>query len=90
VAIQSPTGPLAFWSSVNFTATASATGGLTIARVEYYNGGTKIGESTNAASNYSVPFTAVAVPVGPNTLFARVVSTDGKAVASAPATLIVQ
>ena len=91
VTINPPSAPLNFWTTVNFTATAGvmAGSGLTIAKVEYYNGGIKIGESSTAP-NYSVPFYVVAVPTGPNVFIARVVATNGKAVASTPITLTVQ
>ena len=92
VTLNQPSAPLNYWSTVNLTASAGvvAGSGLTIARVEYYNGGIKIGQSTNAGNNYSVPFYVVAVPPGPNVFIARVVATNGQAVASVPLTLTVQ
>ena len=94
VTINPPSAPLNYWTVVNFTATAGvvAGSGLVIDRVEYYNGGIKIGQSSTGPT-YSVPFTVIAVPSGPNVFIARVVSTTatgGKAVASVPITLTVQ
>lgn len=92
VSLIPPTAPLSYWSTVSLTAAVGVESGsgVTIARVEYFNGGTKIGQSTNPSNNYSVPFYVVAVPPGPNVFFARVVASNGQAVASAPVTLMVQ
>jgi YD repeat-containing protein len=73
---------------ITLTASASASGGLTIARVEYYVRGVYIAQSTTPP--YSVSWTNEPLPAGSFVMTARVVSTDGHAVASSPVTLIVQ
>lgn len=77
-----------YGQGLTLTATASAGGGLTIARVEYYNGGVFIGQSSTAP--YSVPWNNLPLPAGAFTFIARVVTTDGRAVSSAPVTITVQ
>jgi hypothetical protein len=73
---------------ITLTASASASGGLTIARVEYYVRGVYIAQATTPP--YSVSWTNEPLPAGSFVMTARVVATDGHAVASAPVTLIVQ
>jgi YD repeat-containing protein len=73
---------------INLTASASASGGLTIARVEYYVRGVYIGQATTAP--YTVSWTNEPLPPGSFIMTARVVATDGHAVASSPVTLVVQ
>jgi hypothetical protein len=76
------------WSqSLQLTATVTAGPGVTIARVEYYNGGLYIGQSTGGS--YPVTMAAYLL-ASTNTLIARAVATDGRAVSSAPVTFTVQ
>ena len=74
--------------NVALTANATATGGLTIARVEWYKYGILVGTSTTA------PYTTQwnNLPQGPGTYVftARVVATNNAAVASAPVSITVQ
>ena len=72
---------------VSLTATASVGSGLTIARVEYYNGGLLVGQATG--STYAVTMATDLLPAT-NVLVARVVASNGQAVASAPITITVQ
>lgn len=74
--------------TVSLTATATAAPGLTIARVEYYSSGRFIGQRTTAP--YSMDWTNGPLPTGPFTFMARLVLTDGRAVASPPVTITVQ
>jgi YD repeat-containing protein len=89
VAIVTPTNNTTVpWSqSLQMTASVTAGPGVTVARVEYYNGGLYIGQSTGG--NY--PVTMAAYLLGStNTLIARAVTTDGRAVSSSPVTFTVQ
>jgi hypothetical protein len=79
---------VAFNQPTNFTASASASGGLTIARVEYYVRGVYVGQSATAP--YTVSWINTPLPGGSFVVVARVVSTDGHAVASTPVTFTVQ
>ncbi len=81
---------MASGQQITLTATATAGSGLTIARVEYYVRGVYIGQSTSASTQYPVPWTNTPLPGGAYLFTARVVSTDGHAVASTPVTVTVQ
>jgi YD repeat-containing protein len=71
---------------VQLTATASVGSGLTITRVEYYNNGLLVGQS--ATGTYAVTLSTHFVPIT-NVIIARVVASNGQAVASAPRTITV-
>jgi hypothetical protein len=90
VSLLTPTGgqTVANGAQVTLTASASATGGLTISRVEYYVRGVLIGSATTAP--YTKTWTNTPLPIGSYLFHARVVATNGQAVASAPATITVQ
>src|SRR5207247_884801 len=59
VSVSSPTNNATFTASANITITADASDGDgTISRVEFYDGGTKLGQATT--SPYSLSWSAVA------------------------------
>lgn len=73
--------------TVSLTASASVGPGLTITRVEYYNGGLLVGQATGGT--YAVTMATDLLPAT-NVVVARVVASNGQAVASAPITITVQ
>lgn len=90
IATPAPSQQVLVGQTIQLTATASVGGGLTIARVEYYNGGQFIGQAATAP--YTVPFTNGGNGTLPPTvvLRARVVATNGQAAASSPVTITIQ
>lgn len=92
VAIVTPTPNqhVLIGQTIQLTATATVGPGLTVARVEYYNGGQFVGQASVA------PFTVPLMNGGngtlpaTNVLRARIVATNGQAVASAPVTITAQ
>ncbi len=80
---------IASGQQITLTASASVGSGLTIARVEYYVRGVLIG-STTSGPTYSMTWTNTPLPPGSFVFHARLVATNGQAVASQPITLTVQ
>ena len=72
-------------ATVALTADVTAASGTTVAKVEYYQGGTYVGESVTAP--YAVTWQSLTLPPGPYTFRARVVTTTGRASSSAPVTI---
>ena len=73
--------------TVQLTASATVGSGLTVTRVEYYNGGLLVGQS--ATGTYPVTLSTDLLPAT-NIVIARVVASNGQAVASSPITITVQ
>ncbi len=73
--------------TVQLTALATVGSGLTVTRVEYYNGGLLVGQS--ATGTYPVTLSTDLLPAT-NIVIARVVASNGQAVASSPITITVQ
>ena len=86
VALTSPVVTDAFTApaTVNITADASDSDG-TVTKVEFYNGGTKLGEDTTAPYSYSWS----GVVVGTYSITARATDNDGNVAVSTPATVTV-
>jgi phosphatidylglycerophosphate synthase len=86
VAMTAPAGGTSYTApaTVSLSATATTTDG-TIARVEFYNGGTLLGTDTTAPYTYSWS----GVAAGSYTLTARAVGSNGQATVSAPASITV-
>lgn len=89
VAIVTPTPGQTFANgqTVTLTATVTAGPGVTVARVEYYQGGLLVGQATSAP--YQVSWNNLPLAPGPFTFIARVVTTDNRAVASSPVAITV-
>jgi beta-glucanase (GH16 family) len=79
VSITAPAATAVFESPASITFTASAADNGSVARVEYYNGATKIGQAT--ANPYSFTWTNVAA--GTYTITARATDNQGGVTASA-------
>jgi hypothetical protein len=77
-----------FNSSVALTAEVAVPPGVTVTRVEYYQSGVLVGQSTTAP--YSVTWLSGELPVGTYTFIARLVASDGRAVSSTPVTVTIQ
>lgn len=90
IRLKTPTANQAFASGQTVTLTAEVTKptAVGITRVEYYRAGQLIGSST-AGADYPVAWTNVPLGPGNYTIRARVVFADGKAVSSAPITIVV-
>ena len=86
VALTSPTNGFIQWEGQNIELTATATDpDTTIVRVEFYDGSTKIDETTYGdASAYSVTWSNV--PTGLHTVTAKAVDNFGQVTASSPIT----
>jgi hypothetical protein len=84
VTSPAPDAAVAAGRSVKITATAADTEGP-VARVEFYDGANKLGESTTAPFE----FTWTNPPTGTHTLTARAIDGAGAATASAAQTLVV-
>jgi hypothetical protein len=85
--ITSPTGGQSFTApaSISISATAADTDG-TITKVEFYNGGTKLGEDTTSPYN----FTWSSVPAGSYSLTTKATDNAGNIGTSAPVSVSVQ
>lgn len=87
VAITSPANGAAFPSGVSatITATATANGGRTISKVEFFSGTSKLGESATAPYSITIP----AIPDGRYTLTAVATDNQGSSTTSAVVSVIV-
>jgi hypothetical protein len=85
IVTPTPGQTLPVGQSFNLTALASVPQGITVVRVEYYNDGIFVGQSTTAP--YTVPFQNNAMPLGAHLLIARLVASDNRAVSSPPITI---
>ncbi len=85
VAVTAPASGVAFAGNITITASASDTDG-TVSKVEFFNGATKLGESTTAP--YSFAWNSVAV--GNYTLTAKATDNDGGVTTSNSVSINVQ
>ncbi len=81
-----PTSQVPRGQMVQLTASASVGSGLTVTRVEYYTSGLLVGQSTTGS--YAVTLSTDLLPAT-NVVIARLVASNGQAVASAPVTITV-
>ncbi|OYW76022.1 MAG: hypothetical protein B7Z37_10790 [Verrucomicrobia bacterium 12-59-8] len=84
-AITSPTGGVVYAGNITLTADATDTDG-TVSKLEFFNGATKLGETTTAP--YSLLWSSVAV--GSYTLTAKSTDNDGAVTTSAAVSINVQ
>ena len=80
-------------TTVSLRAQVTSAVGMTVSRVEYYQGGVFVGLSSNAASQYEVSWQNLPNPPGSFTFVARVIATlhttDDRAASSSPVTITV-
>lgn len=86
VAVATPANGQSFpnTSSITLSALPTVPAGLAVTSVQYFQGGTLVGSSSNSTNNYAVSWTNLPSVPGQYSIIARVIVSDGRAAASSP------